>query len=126
MEAPEAWLGACEAWPGTPEASLRASEALLGGGRDKQTYVRMDGQKNGRTHKSPYSIGHCPLQGCCPKNSHLKVPNDPKWPYRGRKWLSGAPSSLPDGLSVTKCGHPKVESGHQKDIKGLRVDFQWP
>ena len=93
LMAPKAWLGAREAWPGAPEASLRASEALLGG-RDKQTYVRMDGQMDGRTHKSPYSIGHRPLQGRFPKNSHQKLPNDPKWPYRGRKWFSGAASSL--------------------------------
>ena len=77
LMAPKAWLGACEAWPGTPEASLRASEALLGGAG--QTDVHADGWADERTDAQIslfYRIS--PLQGRCPKNSHLKVPNDPK------------------------------------------------
>ena len=62
LEALEAWLEAPDAWLEAHEAWLEAPEAWPGGGRtDGRTDVRTD-----RT-KSPYSIGHRPLRGRCPK-----------------------------------------------------------
>ena len=63
LEAPNARLETPEAWLEAPEAWLEAPEAWWWGGRtDVRTYVRTD-----RT-KSPYSIGHRPLRGRCPKS----------------------------------------------------------
>ena len=53
LEAPDAWLEAHEAWLETPDA--------WPGGTDGRTDVRTD-----RT-KSPYSVGHRPVRGRCPK-----------------------------------------------------------
>ena len=73
METPEAGLEALEAWLEAPDAWLEAHEAWLealdawpGGGTDGWTDVRTD-----RT-KSPYSIGHRPLRGRCPKTEYRR------------------------------------------------------
>ena len=63
LEAPEAWLEAPDTWLEAQEAWLEAPDAWRGGGR---TYVRTD-RRTDRT-KSPYSIGHRPLRGRCPKS----------------------------------------------------------
>ena len=57
LEAPEAWLEAPDAWLEASDAWLNAPEAWLG-----RTYGRTDVRT-----KSPYSIGHRPLRGRCPK-----------------------------------------------------------
>ena len=65
LEALEAWLEAPDAWLEAHEAWLEAPEAWRGGG---QTYGRTD-VRTDRT-KSPYSIGHRPLRGRCPKSRY--------------------------------------------------------
>ena len=67
LAAPEAWLAASEAWLVAPEASLVAPEAWLAA---SEAWLEGGGRTYGRTYgtKSPYSTGHRPFQGCCPKS----------------------------------------------------------